>query len=44
MRFTLDFFWIAVLWPLTKQRTFYTNGQGYLYISLLNRVDNTYLN
>ena len=38
MRFTLDFFFqIAILWPLTKQRTFYTNRQGSFCISLLNR-------
>ena len=30
------FFWIAILWSLTKQRTFYTNGQGSLRISPLN--------
>ena len=28
---------IAILWPLTKQQTFYTNGQGSLCISPLNR-------
>ena len=31
------FFRNAILWPLTKQRTFYTNGQGSLRISPLNR-------
>ena len=31
------FFLIAILWPLTKQRTFYTNGQGSFRISPLNR-------
>ena len=37
MRFTLDFSpQIAILWPLTKQRTFYTNGQGSFRISPLN--------
>ena len=30
-------FRIAILWPLTKQRTFYTNGQGSFRISPLNR-------
>ena len=45
MRFTLDFFpWSAILWPLTKQRTFYTNGQGSLRISPLDRGLTVYVN
>ena len=37
------FFRIAILWPLTKQRTFYTNGQASLRISPLNRGSTVFI-